>query len=461
MAEQMMQNQADELVAKQTIPAGYKQTEVGVIPQEWSLISLNSIVDAAAPICYGVVQVGKYDEAGIPIIAIKFLKNISTAPLHRTSIKIEKPYVRSRLKKDDVLISIKGTIGHIGVVPEGFEGNISREIARVRLRDGVCSRYVAHLLEAPATQERISRSVVGTTRLEFSISAVREFLIPIPINCQEQKQIADVLSDCDALIAGLEYLISKKKAIKTATMQQLLTGHNRLPAFALRPDSTPKGYKSSELGQIPEDWDVLTYGDIYTFLSTATNSRADLSSSGDYGYIHYGDIHTEWNHKLDLSVSELPRVSRNLVSSSFVEDGDVIMADASEDYDGIGKSVEICNVGDDKIVSGLHTFLLRDKKKLLVDGYRGFLHSIPAVKKIFDRLATGMKVYGISKNNLIDIPVPLPPKQEQTAIATILSDMDSELAALEQKLAKARDVKQGMMQQLLTGRIRLPLPQEA
>jgi type I restriction enzyme S subunit len=72
-----------------------------------------------------------------------------------------------------------------------------------------------------------------------------------------------------------------------------------------------------------------------------------------------------------------------------------------------------------------------------------------------------MKVYGISKNNLIVVPVPLPPKQEQTAIATILSDMDSELAALEQKLAKARDLKQGMMQQLLTGRIRLPLPKEA
>ena len=108
-------------------------------------------------------------------------------------------------------------------------------------------------------------------------------------------------------------------------------------------------------------------------------------------------------------------------------------------------------------MTGLHTYLLRDKHKQLSNGYRGYLHSNVNVKKIIDQLATGMKVFGISKNNLLSVPVPVPPKQEQTAITTILSDMDAELTALERKLAKVRDIKQGMMQQLLTGRIRLPL----
>ena len=434
MAELIMQNQVGEMAAKQTIPAGYKQTEVGVIPQEWSLISLNSIVDGAAPICYGVVQVGKYDEAGIPIIAIKFLKNISTAPLHRTSIEIEKPYVRSRLKKDDVLISIKGTIGHIGVVPEGFEGNISREIARIRLRDGIFSKYVAHQLEAPATQERISKSVVGTTRLEFSISAVREFLIPIPSDCQEQKQIADVLSDCDALIAGLEYLISKKKAIKTATMQQLLTGRTRLPLFALHPDGTTKGYKSSELGQIPQDWEVAPIGSVLSITTGAKNTQ-DKVDDGRYPFF--------------VRSQTVERIN------TYSFDGEAVLT--AGDGVGTGKVFHYINGKFDfhQRVYLMHNFGER------VSGYFFYLFFS---NHFFDRIMSmtaKSSVDSVRREMITDMKMVLPSKAEQTAIATILSDMDSELAALEQKLAKARDVKQGMMQQLLTGRIRLPLPQEA
>ncbi|MGI3476534.1 restriction endonuclease subunit S [Providencia stuartii] len=131
------------------------------------------------------------------------------------------------------------------------------------------------------------------------------------------------------------------------------------------------------------------------------------------------------------------------------------MADASEDYEGIGKSVEVFNVADKQLIAGLHTFLLRDKYKVLADGFRGYLHTIPSVKNTFDRLATGMKVYGISKNNLSTVCIPVPSPEEQTAIATILSDMDEEIQALKQRLSKTRQIKRGMMQELLTGKTRL------
>ena len=135
------------------------------------------------------------------------------------------------------------------------------------------------------------------------------------------------------------------------------------------------------------------------------------------------------------------------------------MADASEDYQGIGKSVEIFNIRNKKIVAGLHTFLLRDKNKILADGFRGYLHAISTVKAAFDRLATGLKVYGISKNNLTKIFLPVPSIEEQTAIAKILADMDSEIQALEKRLVKTRQIKQGMMQELLTGKTRLVQPE--
>ncbi len=221
-------------------------------------------------------------------------------------------------------------------------------------------------------------------------------------------------------------------------------------------NAIPSDYKQTEVGVIPEDWEVKTYGEVFTFLSTSTNSRADLSEDGDFGYVHYGDIHTEWNNKLDLNKERLPRISKNIVSSAFVMDGDLIMADASEDYEGIGKTVEVFNVGEKQIVAGLHTFLLRDKEKVLADGFRGYLHSIPAVKSSFDRLATGMKVYGISKNNLSSVCIPVPSLEEQTAIANALSDVDALISELEKLIAKKQAIKTATMQQLLTGRTRLP-----
>jgi len=300
--------------------------------------------------------------------------------------------------------------------------------------------------------------ITGGAQPNFGPAHLNLIKIPAPTCAKEQTAIANALSDVDALISELEKLIAKKQAIKTATMQQLLTGRIRLPQFALRADGTPKGTKPSELGEIPEDWEVKTYGEVFTFLSTSTNSRADLSEDGDFGYVHYGDIHTEWNNKLDLNKERLPRISKNIVSSAFVMDGDLIMADASEDYEGIGKTVEVFNVGDKQLVAGLHTFLLRDKEKVLADGFRGYLHSIPAVKSSFDRLATGMKVYGISKNNLSSVGIPVPSLEEQATIATTLSDMDAEIQALEQRLGKTRQIKQGMMQELLTGKTRLIKP---
>ncbi len=214
--------------------------------------------------------------------------------------------------------------------------------------------------------------------------------------------------------------------------------------------------KQTEIGEIPEDWEVASYGDIFQFLSTSTNSRSDLTANGELLYLHYGDIHTKFSTHLNVGETNLPKISENLVSSAMVKDGDVIMADASEDYDGIGKSVEVFNVGTAKMVSGLHTFLLRDTDKQLADGYRGFLHCIPSVKGQFNALATGLKVYGVSKNNLKTVLFPRPPLPEQTAIATILSDTDRLLAALRALIGKKHAVKTAAMQQLLSGSLRLP-----
>ncbi|HCL5250678.1 TPA: restriction endonuclease subunit S [Salmonella enterica] len=341
-----------------------------------------------------------------------------------------------------------GTIGEVFFIDRPFWP--LNTTLYVREFNGITPFYAYFLLKTVDFQSHSGKSgVPGVNRNDVH----QENILLPPI--KEQIAITTTLSNVDESISALERLLTKKQTIKTATMQQLLTGKTRLPQFALRDDGAAKGYKKSELGDIPEDWDISTYGQVFSFLSTSTNARSDLSDTGEYGYIHYGDIHTKWNNNLNLENSSFPRISSDLVSSSFIEDGDLIMADASEDYSGIGKSIEIQGVSDNKIVAGLHTYLLRDVNNIFVGGFRGYLHCIRTVKANIDRLATGMKVFGVSKNNLKTIPIPVPPKEEQTAIAAILSDMDKDIQILQQRLDKTRQLKQGMMQELLTGKTRL------
>lgn len=212
-----------------------------------------------------------------------------------------------------------------------------------------------------------------------------------------------------------------------------------------------EGFKNTEVGVIPKDWELVSYDDVFNFYTTATYSRAQLSDKDEIGYVHYGDIHVKCLHFLDLNKVTLPTIKRELLKNyPTLKEGDVIIVDASEDYEGVGKSVEVRNLKDRKVISGLHTFLLRDNTGKIADGFKGYIHSNKLVKKQMDTLATGLKVYGVSKTNLKKILIPLPPtKVEQTAIANALNDADALINQLEQLLLKKRNIKTGAMQELL------------
>ena len=217
------------------------------------------------------------------------------------------------------------------------------------------------------------------------------------------------------------------------------------------------GYKQTEVGVIPTDWSVFSISELFDFLRTASNSRADLDDMGIVAYVHYGDLHTRFHHFIDFSRDNVPRLlPGKSVTAARLRDGDLIVADASEDEAGVGKSVEVRNLGATEAISGLHTFLLRSKDRRVQNGYRGYLLEKEPVKEQLLRLATGLKVFGISKRSLRDVRIPLPPFSEQRAIAEALSDVDGLLCALEALIGKKRAIKQAAMQQLLTGKTRLP-----
>lgn len=158
----------------------------------------------------------------------------------------------------------------------------------------------------------------------------------------------------------------------------------------------------------------------------------------------------------------MPRAARRLAGSAgLLHVGDLIFADASEDVAGVGKSVEISSVPSEGVVPGLHTIAARFDKAVLADGFKAYIQFIPSFRDSLLRLAAGTKVLATTRAYISGVTLYLPSVEEQRAIADVLLAADSEIDALRNKLMKAEAIKTGMMQQLLTGRTRLPLEASA
>lgn len=219
---------------------------------------------------------------------------------------------------------------------------------------------------------------------------------------------------------------------------------------------------------IPSDWTTPEFGEVFSFLKTFSFSREQLTDEKtDDGIqnIHYGDIHATFeNEILDFEIEKrIPYVNDGLLNKedlkeedfTLLKDGDLIIADASEDYVGVAECVELKNVNGRRIVSGLHTFAARDKNGKTVAGYRTYILKHPQVIRELRRIATGFSVFGISKTNLAKVKLPLPTHKEQEAIANLLHLMDTIINKNNLMIEKKLLQKKWKMQMLLTGKKRL------
>jgi len=202
-------------------------TDRGVKPSEWkpsawNCAVLEELVVADAPICYGIVQVGDFDPDGVPTLAINNLSGDFDEGVHKTAPRIEMKYGRSRVSPNDILVSVKATIGEIAIVPPKFSGNISRDLARIRIRDAkVGRRFFYHLYRSPNYRRYIQTLVVGSTRAELSIAALRSAEVPFP-STEEQDRISDELNAIEACIAMAEERQEMARDLLRAATSQLL-----------------------------------------------------------------------------------------------------------------------------------------------------------------------------------------------------------------------------------------------
>jgi type I restriction enzyme S subunit len=330
------------------------------------------------------------------------------------------------------------TTGKVGMYRDRVVAYQNQRVGRfvTRADENVTSAYIRHLVGSTLFSAKLKVYLEQGAQPNISGRQIESLVFQFPRSRVEQQAIATALSDADAYIESLEQLITKKRQIKQGVMQELLTEKRRLPGFEGK-------------------WEKYRFEQLFQFLRNASNSRSELSQDGEVAYVHYGDIHTHESEFIVPSALQTFIGRDKVKNSARLLKGDLLMVDASEDTAAIGKAVEVLSVEEHEAVAGLHTMVLRGNKELLSDGFKGYLQHFPSVRSALVRLATGVSVYGITKSGVRAVEVAIPSVQEQAAIAEVLGSLQAEITALDSKLSKGRHLKQAMMQQLLTGKIRL------
>lgn len=411
---------------------GYKQTEVGLIPEDWNI---KKIGDVCRLINGRGFKPYEWRSDGLPIIRIQNLNGSDDFNYYQGSYdkKIE-------IEDGQLLFAWSGSRGtsfgpHIW---SGSLGLLNYHTWKIVIKENeVFSKFFLHALKQ--LTKFIEEKAHGASALVHTQKWEMEgFKFPLPTLRSEQEAIAKALSDVDALIESLEQLIEKKRHIKQGAMQELLTGKRRLPGFEVK-----KGYKQTEIGEMPEDWELKSIGSIATVVGGGTPS----TSVSDYWN---GDIN--WFTPTEIGRDKYVTTSKRRISEDGLQSssaqllpvGTILLTSRA----GIGSlailTLEACtNQGFQSLVSNEN----------VNNEYLYYL--MGTLKNVLLSNASGSTFLEITPTKVKSINIALPSKQEQEAIATILSDMDTELEALETKLEKTKQIKEGMMHELLTGRIRL------
>ena len=407
------------------VPDGYKRTDTGIIPENWDEVRVGDIAK---------VKGGKRLPSGFVLVDTPTphpyvrVKDMYPGGVNQSEIKYVPeqafPAIQNyRIYSEDVFISVAGSLGIVGVVPPQLSGANLTENADY-ITDLKCDRdYLKYYLMSEPIQKVIQLIRTTGAQPKLALGRIAKFVISIPQDINEQRAIAEVLLDVDGLIAALEALIAKKRAIKQATMQQLLTGKTRLPGFS----------GAWETKRVSEFGDVVT--------GETPNIRNKDFWDGAYPWITPTDITSD----RDMTVSErmLTQEGLNSIRRTLPPNTVLVTCIASIGKNAILKTTGSCNQQINAVVPNA-------------------AHNVEFLYYLFEYNSSYLLANAgvtatpiISKSIFSEFVFQVPSLEEQRSIASILSDIDAEIAALEQRRDKTRAIKQGMMQQLLTGRVRL------
>lgn len=412
--------------------SGYKMTEVGVIPEDWEVKNVSESCLIKARIGWQGLKKSEYMSSGDYLLITG--TDFDNGQVNwRTCAYVSKARYEQdsniKIRPQDILISKDGTIGkvaYLGMIPKA--GTLNSGIFVIRANDRKIDQvFLSKIFMSFYFEDFLNRLVAGSTINHLYQKDFVKFCFPLP-NSEEQTAIATALSDVDSLISALTKKIEKKKAIKQGLMQQLLTGKKRLPGFC-------------------GDWIKKKVSSVSDILRGGSPRPIEnyIVKSGGVNWIKIGDV--------DSSAKYIFRTNEQIIESGiqysrFVHSGDLLLSNSMSFGRPYILKTEGC-IHDGWLV-------IQNYDKYFDKEFLYYLLGSDEVLKQYKSLAAGSSVLNLNKDIVGKVVLYFPPSiSEQTAIANILSDCDSEIAALEEKRDKYKEIKQGMMQQLLTGKIRL------
>jgi type I restriction enzyme S subunit len=430
---------------------GYRQTEVGVIPEDWRVKQVRDLKPFVTSGSRG--WAAYYSDRGSLFIRITNLSRetiyLNLEDLRFVNLKAtDSEASRTQLQDEDVLISITADIGIIGYVSPRVRkpAYINQHIALMRFDPGHSnSKFISYFLASGKPQGLFRALTDSGAKAGMNLTAVQQIHLALPPTKAEQNAIADALSDMDALIESLEELTVKKRYLKQSALHEMLTGKKRLPGY----DNT-RSYKQTESGLIPEDWDSTPLGELGHWKGGATPSmrNARYWVNGTVPWVSSGDVKSSLISDTPMKITEsaVKESSTTVLPSHSI----LIVTRSGILRRHLPVAKNTCPMAINQDIKAL-----TPSRKAIPDYLLQLL--ISSGPQILARcLKSGTTVESIELPWLKAFQVPLPPtKAEQQDIAGVLSDMDADLDALEDKLAKARHLKLGMMEELLTGRSRI------
>ena len=415
------------------IPQGYKQTELGLLPADWDIQSVGRHCSVKARIGWQGLRSDEYLTSG-EYGLITSTDIVDGMVDWRTCCFVSKARYSQDpniiVQENDTLISKDGTIGKVGIVQNiPFPSTLNSGVFVVRPKlDNVYKKYLAFAFKSIYFQDFINRLTAGSTIVHLYQKDIVQFMFPVP-PIAEQRAIAEALSDVDGLIAALDKKIAKKRLLKQGAMQQLLTGKKRLPGFT-------------------DKWVEKKLGDVGSLHNGYAFKSETYSQVGKYKVITIANVQ---NGRLDTNdCNKVSTIPSDIQKHQILKEGDILISMTGN----VGRACLVTTI-DCLLNQRVGLFAIRDNSQC----DESFIYTIINSKEFETAMidsGQGAAQSNIGKKDIEGYTFLLPNDiKEQQAIATILSDMDKEIADLEAQRDKYRLLKSGMMQKLLTGQIRL------
>lgn len=383
--------------------------------------------------------------SGIPFVMSNDIKEgrVDLKNSYKITVKQANSLKKGFSIEGDVLLTHKGSVGLTAIVPKLNTEYVmlTPQVTYYRIFDltKLVNTFLKYSFDSPSFQKEITIYSGGGTRPYIGITEQRKLIIKLP-TVPEQNKIVDFLSTVDDWIENLKREKEQLEKYKKGMMQKLFSQKIR--------------FKAEDEKDFPE-WEEKKLGEVFDFMQSNSLSRSQLNYiSGEVKNIHYGDIHSKYKSLFDIEKEQVPYVNNDVDVSkikkdSFCQEGDVVVADASEDYKDIGKAIELMHLKNTQVVAGLHTLLLRRKPQANpAPGFINYFMQTPFYRKQVMKIAAGISVLGISKGNLSKVDLTLPSFSEQQKISDFLSSINVFIEDRAKQIKKAEKWKKGLMQQL-------------